>query len=47
MLFYFMLKAYFVLEILAFLSWISGYVEKRLDKEAMVLQNQKKVRMKM
>ena len=34
--FYFMLKALIVLEIFAFLSWISGYVEKLLDKKAIV-----------
>ena len=34
--FYFMLKALFVLEIFTFLSWLFGYVEKRLDKKAMV-----------
>ena len=33
--FYFMLKALFVLEIFAFLSWLFSYVEKRLDKKAM------------
>ena len=33
---YFMLKALFVFEIFAFLSWSFGYVEKRLDKEAKV-----------
>ena len=32
----FMLKVIFVLEILSFLSWRFGYVEKRLDKKAMV-----------
>ena len=31
--FYFMLKALFVLEIFSFLSWLFGYVEKRLDKK--------------
>ena len=36
MLFYFMLKALFVLEIFNFLSWVFGYVEKRLDKKSMV-----------
>ena len=35
-LFYFMLKAFSVLEIFAFLSWLFGYLEKRLDKKAMV-----------
>ena len=34
--FYFMLKAHFVLEIFTFLSLVFGYVEKRLDKGAMV-----------
>ena len=34
--FYFMLKAVFVLEIVTFLSWLFGYVEKRLDEKAMV-----------
>ena len=34
--FYFMLKALFVLEILAFLSWLFGYAGKRLDKKAKV-----------
>ena len=34
--FYFMLKALFVPEIFTFLSWLFGYVEKRLDKKAMV-----------
>ena len=34
--FYFMLKVLFVLEISTFLSWIFGYVEKRLDKKVMV-----------
>ena len=33
---YFMLKAFFVFEIFAFLSWRFGYVEKQLDKEAKV-----------
>ena len=31
--FYFILKALFVLEIFTFLSWLFGYVEKRLDKK--------------
>ena len=31
-----MIKAFFVLEIFIFLSWLFGYVEKRLDKKAMV-----------
>ena len=34
--FYFMLKALFVFEIFTFLSWLFGYVEKRLDKKVMV-----------
>ena len=34
--FYFILKALFVLDIFTFLSWVFGYVEKRLDKKAMV-----------
>ena len=34
--FYFMLKALFVLEIFTHLSYLFGYVEKRLDKKAMV-----------
>ena len=34
--FYFMLKALLVLEIFKFLSWLFGYVEKRLDKKAKV-----------
>ena len=35
--FYFMLKAVFVFEIFYFfMSWLFGYVEKRLDKKAMV-----------
>ena len=33
--FHFTLKAFFVLQIFAFLSWLFGYVEKRLDKKAM------------
>ena len=35
---YFMLKALFVLDIFTFLYWLFGYVEKRLDKEAMTSQ---------
>ena len=31
-----MIKALFVLEIFTFLSWLFDYVEKRLDKKAMV-----------
>ena len=34
--FYFMLEALFVVQILTFLYCISGFVEKRLDKKAMV-----------
>ena len=34
--FYFMLKALFVYEIFTFLTWLFGYVEKRLDKKAML-----------
>ena len=34
--FYFMLKALFLAEIFTFLSGPFGYVEKRLDKKAMV-----------
>ena len=34
--FYFMLKALFAYELLKFLSWFLGYVEKQLDKRAMV-----------
>ena len=34
--FYFMLKALFVLEIFTFLSWLFGYVEKWLDKKAVI-----------
>ena len=34
--FYFMLKAHLIFEILTFTSWLFGYVEKRLDKKAMV-----------
>ena len=33
--YYFMLKALFVLEIFTFLHWLFAYVEKRLDKKAM------------
>ena len=35
--FYFMLKALFVLKIFTFLSWLSGYVEKPLDKKAKII----------
>ena len=34
--FYFTIKALFILEIFTFLSWLFGYVEKWLDNEAMV-----------
>ena len=34
--FYFIWKAFFVLGIFTFLSWLYGYVEKGLDKKAMV-----------
>ena len=34
--FYFILKAFFDLEIFAFLSWLLGYAGKRLDKKDMV-----------
>ena len=34
--FYSMLKALFVLDIFTFLSWIFCYIEKRLDKKAIV-----------
>ena len=34
--FYFVLKAYLVLEVFTFSSWIFGYVEKQLDKKAMI-----------
>ena len=34
--FYFLLKATYILEIFTFLSWLFGYVEKRLDKKAEV-----------
>ena len=37
MIFYFFLKALFVLEIITFLSWRFGYVEKQLDKKAMAI----------
>ena len=33
---YFMLKALLVYEIFTFLCWLFGYLEKWLDKEAMV-----------
>ena len=32
-----MLKALFVLQIFRFLSWLFGYVEKPVDKKAMVI----------
>ena len=31
--FYFMLKAFFVIEIFTFLSWLGGYAEKPFDKK--------------
>ena len=31
-----MLKAFFVFELFTFLYWFFGYLEKRLDKKAMV-----------
>ena len=34
--FYFMLKVVFVLEIFAFSSWLFGYVEKRRNKKVKV-----------
>ena len=34
--FYFLLKATYILEKFTFLSWLFGYVEKRLDKKAEV-----------
>ena len=34
--FYFTLKALFVYEIFTFLTWLFGYVEKRLDKKVML-----------
>ena len=37
MLFYFMLKAFFVLEIIAILYLLFGFVEKRLNKKAMII----------
>ena len=37
--FHFMLNACFVLEIYMFLSWVFGYVEKRLHKKVMVNSN--------
>ena len=36
MILYFMLKSLFVREILTFLSWFFGYVEKQLDKKARI-----------
>ena len=33
---YFMLNALFVLEMFTFLSWLLGYVEKRLDNKVKV-----------
>ena len=37
-LFYFMLKALFVLEIFSFFFCFFGYVKKRLDKRALVIK---------
>ena len=37
MIFFFLLKTLFSLEIITFLSWLFGYVEKQLDKRAMVI----------
>ena len=37
MIFFFLLKTLFSFEIIIFLSWLFGYVEKRLDKRAMVI----------
>ena len=37
------LKALFVLEILTFLPWHVGYVEKRLDEKAMMSQTGKQI----
>ena len=34
--FYFMTKVFFVLDIVTFLSWLSGYVEEQLNKNASV-----------
>ena len=34
--FYFMLKALFILEIFTLLSWLFGYVEKRLNKKVVI-----------
>ena len=34
--FYFILKALFVLEIFTYFSWLFGYIEKRLNKKALV-----------
>ena len=36
MLFYFILKGIFVLEIFTFLCWLFGYIEKRLNEKGMV-----------
>ena len=35
--FYFVLKTLFVLEVFTFLSWLFDYVEKRLNKKALVI----------
>ena len=37
MIFYFFLKALFILDIIAFLTWLFGCVDKWLDKKAMVI----------
>ena len=34
--FYFMLRVFFIYELFSFLSWLFGYVEKRLDKKVML-----------
>ena len=34
--FYFMLKSLLIFEIFAFLSWLFGNVEKRIDNKAMI-----------
>ena len=34
--FYFVLKALIIREIITFLSWLFGHVEKRVDKKAIV-----------
>ena len=37
--FYFILEAFFILEIFRFLSWLFGFVEKGLDKKVKVSFN--------